>query len=137
MLNDPTLQTRGRVPAERRVYDIYGRRPDVLVLVSSRPDRFAGLYPPDRGMARHPGFTSFRLATVSRGRGVRCAYHLFVYARRRFCRYLQRLMNSAVAGLTSSGFEALRKCRPPSTTRSSAPGLLTKSFISSSALATE
>ena len=51
--------------------------------------------------------------------------------------YFQRLMNSAVAGLTSSGFEALRKCWPPSTTRSSAPGLLTKSCISSSALATE
>ena len=51
--------------------------------------------------------------------------------------YFQRLMKSAVAGLTSSGFEALRKCWPPSTTRSSAPGLLTKSFISSSALATE
>jgi len=55
----------------------------------------------------------------------------------RGCRYLQRLMNSTVAVLTSSGFEALRKCRPPSTTRSSAPGLLRKSFISSSALATE
>jgi arabinofuranosyltransferase len=82
MLNDPTLQTRGRVPAERRVSDIYGRRPDVLVLVSSRPDHFVGLYPPDRGMARNPGFSSFRFVTVSRGRGVRCAYHLFLYARR-------------------------------------------------------
>ena len=38
--------------------------------------------------------------------------------------YFQRSMNSAVAGLTSAGFEALRKCRPPSTTRSSAPGLV-------------
>jgi hypothetical protein len=51
--------------------------------------------------------------------------------------YFQRLMNSAAAGFTSSGFEALRKCWPPSTTRSSAPGLLTNSPISSSALATE
>lgn len=30
-------------------------------------------------------------------------------------RYFQRLMNSTVAGLTSSGFEALRKCWPAST----------------------
>ena len=33
-------------------------------------------------------------------------------------RYFQRLMNSTVAALTSSGCVALRKCWPPSTTRS-------------------
>ena len=64
----------------------------------------------------------------------RCRSHADLRSR---CHYFQRLMNSAVAGLTSSGFEALRKCWPPSTTRSSAPGLLTNSCISSSALATE
>ena len=51
--------------------------------------------------------------------------------------YAQRLMNSTAAALTSSGFDALRKCRPPSTTRSSTSALLTKSSISSFALATE
>src|SRR4051794_1810316 len=51
--------------------------------------------------------------------------------------YFQRSMNSIVAVLTSVGWVALRKCRPPSTTRSSASALLTKSLISSSALATE
>ena len=51
--------------------------------------------------------------------------------------YRRRAMNSAVAALTASGSEALRKCWPPSTTCSSALGLLTNRGISSSAFATE
>jgi hypothetical protein len=83
MLNDPLIQRSGRLPVARRVADVYGRRPDVLILASRRADRFAGVYGTDRAMHRSPAFAGYRLATVARGgSGAQCAYHLFLYARR-------------------------------------------------------
>ena len=82
MLNDPLLQRSGRLPVARRVADVYGRRPDVLVLASRRTGRFAGVYGTDRAMHRSAAFADYRLATVARGGGARCGYNLFLYARR-------------------------------------------------------
>ena len=81
MLNDPSIQRTGRLPVRRRVAEIYGRHPDVLVLASRRPHRFAGVYGTDRAMRRDRRFAAFHLAAVARGGGARCAYHLFLYQR--------------------------------------------------------
>jgi arabinofuranosyltransferase len=82
MLNDPRLQRTGRLPVGRRVAYVYRARPDVLVLASHRPDRFAGIYATDRAMARATQFRRYRRAAVSRGHGGGCGYHLVIYVRR-------------------------------------------------------
>jgi hypothetical protein len=91
-----------------------------------------------RGAPTRSAGSSSRACTATRSTGRAPARRdLDGDPRDRPAAYRRRAMNSAVAALTASGSEALRKCWPPSTTRSSASGLLTNSPISSSALAME
>ena len=81
MLNEALIQQTGPVELPLRADVVFGREPDVVVLASTRSDRFAGAYPIDRRLARDPRFGRYRVVHVARGRSVGCAYHLFVYRR--------------------------------------------------------
>ncbi len=81
LLNEALIQRTGPLPVSRRVNYVYGRRPDVLILVSRNPTRFKGRYAIDRRLARTSRPRGFELAEVARGRGTGCRYHLFIYRR--------------------------------------------------------
>jgi arabinofuranosyltransferase len=81
-LNEAQLQRTGRLPLPREIALVYEARPEVLVLASTRPDRFSGRYVADRTMTADPRFAAYALAHVARGDGPGCRYHLFLYRRR-------------------------------------------------------
>src|SRR4051812_12075503 len=82
LLNEPVIQRTGPLHVRQRVPMILGRRPDLVVLLSDRADRFNGPYAIDRGLARDPRMRAYRLAAVARGDGTGCHYDLFIYQRR-------------------------------------------------------
>jgi arabinofuranosyltransferase len=82
LLNDPLIQETGPLAPRERADLVHRRGPDVIVLVSSDPDRFQPLYPTGREILQHRGMTAYDLAHVARGDGPSCRYHLFAYARR-------------------------------------------------------
>src|SRR3954464_9922517 len=82
LLNEPVIQRTGPLRVRQRVPMILGRRPDLVVLLSDRADRFHGPYAIDRGLARDPRMRAYRLAAVARGGGTGCRYHLFIHERR-------------------------------------------------------
>jgi arabinofuranosyltransferase len=81
MLNEPEIQHSGYLLVRKRVPYVLGRKPDVIVLASKRPDEFFGKYPTDRLLGRvHAanGFVKRHVATGEPG----CNYNLFIYVRR-------------------------------------------------------
>jgi len=80
MLNDPAIQRTGPLSVARRVDDVYGRRPDLLVLASRRPTHFEGRYWIDAAMQADPRLADYGLAQVAASDGG-CSYSLFIYRR--------------------------------------------------------
>jgi arabinofuranosyltransferase len=80
-LNEAQLQRTGRLPLPAEIALVYDAQPDVLVLASTKPDRFTGRYAADRTMRADARFRAYRLAGVARGDGRGCNYHLFLYRR--------------------------------------------------------
>ena len=80
LLNDALLQRTGPLPPGERADLVHERRPDVVVLVSRRPDRLVPGYPTDAALAEHPAFGAYRLAHTGSG-GAGCGYHLLAYRR--------------------------------------------------------
>src|SRR3954468_21837983 len=61
LLNEPVIQRTGPLHVRQRVPMILARRPDLVVLLSDRADRFDGPYAIDRGLARDPRMRAYRL----------------------------------------------------------------------------
>jgi arabinofuranosyltransferase len=90
LLNEPVIQRTGPLHVRQRVPMILGRRPDLVVLLSDRADRFHGPYAIDRGLAHDPRMRAYRLAAVARGGGTGCRYDLFIHERREMPRRRSR-----------------------------------------------
>lgn len=89
-----------------------------------------------RSVLNHTG-TSQSTSVARKARGLRFDNLAQISTQTEAGPYFQRLMNAIVATSTTSGWVALRKWLPPSTMRSSASALFTKSRISSCTFATE
>jgi hypothetical protein len=79
-LNEPYIQTRGRLPVVERVNYVYERRPDAIVLISRKQHRLVARYGTDIAIAADPRFRRYTLAHVSRV-VFACHYQLFIYRR--------------------------------------------------------
>jgi arabinofuranosyltransferase len=80
-LNEPLIQETGRIPFRERADLVHQRDPDVLVLSSRDPERFAGYYPTEQAIHDHPDMSGYRLAHVGSGTSPSCGYHLMVFQR--------------------------------------------------------
>jgi hypothetical protein len=103
MLNEPLIQGTGPLPSVERARIVLARRPDVIVLVSKRPDRLVPRYYTDGSLTRQRGFRRYRLAHVANGGPERCEYHLFVYWRKPTQQQLVAQARSVVGRLPDPG----------------------------------
>jgi hypothetical protein len=80
-LNDALIQETGTLPTAEQADEVLRRRPDVLVLASSRSDTFQAVYPVDRALLEDPRAGAYRPVFVATGTGPTCSYHLFAFQR--------------------------------------------------------
>jgi arabinofuranosyltransferase len=81
LLNEALLQRTGPLPVSGQVEHAFRRDPDVMVLASRDPSRFAGRYVVDGVISRDPRLARYEPAHVARGGGPGCDYHLWAFRR--------------------------------------------------------